>query len=128
MSEGRYYADIDELKEVSDEKLANAAFKVEGWELLAIKEKLLSSTKDGTLEILSDVRPIYVFGHRRPKASPGTATSTRTASTTSTNQPPPGKSYPRCKYCNNEITWGKVDGKPKPFETDGVTRHNCMGR
>ena len=34
-----YYDGLTELKEVTDEKIANEALKMEGWKLLAIKEQ-----------------------------------------------------------------------------------------
>lgn len=31
-----------------------------------------------------------------------------------------------CKYCGKEIYWGKVDGKPRPFnDEERSEQHNC---
>ena len=34
-----------------------------------------------------------------------------------------------CKYCGQTIYWGSVDGKPRPFNDEGLTQqHDCRSQ
>jgi hypothetical protein len=89
MSTG-FYVDIDEIKEIDNEVMANAAFKVEGWSLLAIKEKSYAvKAISGQPQVVQG--PVYVFGHKRKAAN---APAAPKPPTTPTTQTPPAQHYP----------------------------------
>lgn len=60
-----YYDDIAEVKVIEDEKVANEALKsVDGWTLLAIKERtIVSKSLSGQPQTIQG--PVFVFGRRK---------------------------------------------------------------
>ncbi len=114
MSSDRYWSGLAEINEVHDERTTNE-YLAKGWELIKVSEMVNSAVLEGTLQLQTATRIIYVMG--RFKASAATPAAAPPKSATST---PSGFQKP-CDNCGQTIVLRKGQA---PLNLDGTTHRD----